>query len=140
RVPAEDREAVRQAPVAADRLLRLGRVGVRHQRLGLAHLLAQLVQAARGQDAVEREGVQVPGPRVLREVADGAGVPDGPGGGRRGTGQDLGEGGLAGAVTAHEADAVSLGDLEGRVRQQEPGTSTQLNATGDDHDYQEYRI
>ena len=32
------------------------------------------------------------------------------------------------------------GDLEGRVRQQEPGTSTQLNATGDDHDYQEYRI
>ena len=34
-----------------------------------------------------------------------------------------------------EADAVSLSDLKGRVRQQEPGTSTQLYATGDDHDY-----
>jgi hypothetical protein len=45
-----------------------------------------------------------------------------------------GEGGLAGAVAAHEANAVPLGNLEGRVRQQEPGTSTQLNATGDDHD------
>jgi hypothetical protein len=67
-------------------------------------------------------------------------VPDGSGGGQPGAGQDLGEGGLACAVPADEADTVPLGDLEGRIRQQEPGTSTQLNATGDDHDYQGYRI
>ena len=49
-------------------------------------------------------------------------------------GQHLGEGGLAGAVPADEADPVTLGDLERRTVQQQPGTSTQLYATGDDHD------
>jgi hypothetical protein len=62
-------------------------------------------------------------------------VPDGARSGQRGTGKHLSERGFARTVPAHEADAVSLGDLKGRVRQQEPGTSTQLNATGDDHDY-----
>jgi hypothetical protein len=140
RVAAEDREPVAERAVAADRLLRLRRVGVRHQRLRLAHADQHLIQAARGQDSVEREGVQVPGSRVLGEVADAAGAPDAASGRLAGPGEHLGEGGLPGAVPADEADAVTLGNLERRVSQQEPGTSTQLYATGDDHDSQGYLI
>ena len=132
-VPAEHGQPVAEVAVPPDRLVRLDRVRVRHQRLGLAHVIAHLVQAAGGEDPVEREHVKIAGPRVLREVADGPGMPNGPGGGLAVARQDLSQGGLARAVAADETDTVPLGNLERGVCQQEPGTRTQLNATGDDH-------
>ena len=115
-------------------------VRVRHLRLGLAHRLAQFVQAPGGQHAVERDDIQVPGTRVLRQVAHAAAAPYGPGRGLRLAGEHLGEGGLARAVASDEADSVPLGDLEGRFSQQQPCAGTQLYATGDDHDVSGYLI
>ena len=54
-------------------------VAARHPGLRRTHLAEQRVEAARGQDAVAGEDVEVPGARVLREVAHASGPGDGPG-------------------------------------------------------------
>ena len=53
------------------------RVIVTNPPLNKTDAIKDSVEAPRGQDAVEREHLQVPGPRVLREVADGTGPPYG---------------------------------------------------------------
>ncbi len=45
----------------------------------------------------------------------------------------LGQGRLAGAVAADEADPVARGDLERRLVQQDAGADAQLDAVGGDH-------
>ncbi|GAA3239527.1 hypothetical protein GCM10020256_60730 [Streptomyces thermocoprophilus] len=84
-------------------------------------------------DAVAGEDVEVTGARVLREVADLTRSGDGAGGGQRLAGQALGEGGLACAVAADEADAVALGDAERGVLDEDAGTGAQLDTGGGDH-------
>src|SRR5262249_32603442 len=67
------------------------------------------------------------------EVADLAAAGDGAGGGNALAREDLGEGGLARAVTADEADAVALGDLEGGGLDEDAGTGAQFDTGGGDH-------
>ncbi|GAA3307059.1 hypothetical protein GCM10020295_64920 [Streptomyces cinereospinus] len=86
-----------------------------------------------GQHAVAGEDVEVAGARVLREVADLAGAGDGAGGGDALAREALGEGGLAGAVAADQADAVALGDAEGGGLDEDAGTGAQLDTGGGDH-------
>src|SRR6185436_9644053 len=78
-----------------------------HLLLGLAHPTYGVVEAARGEDPVERQHLGVAGAGVLREVPDAAGPGHLAPSGQRVPGQDLGEGGLAGAVAADPADLVA---------------------------------
>lgn len=70
------------------------------------------VEPARGQGPVGDGHVGVGGPRVLGEMADGAGTRDGAGGRGAQPGQGVEEGGLAGAAAADQADPVAGGDVE----------------------------
>ena len=105
-----------------------------HRALGLPHLPDDLVQPAGREHPVAGELLEVAGARVLREVADVPGAGDRAGRGLPLTGQDLGQGGLAGAVAADQADPVPGRDPEGRVLHEDPGTGAQLDVVGDDHD------
>src|SRR5262249_39356891 len=67
------------------------------------------------------------------EIADLAGTGDLARGRDALAGQDLGQGGLAGAVAADETDAVALGDAEGGVLDEDAGTGAQLDTGGGDH-------
>jgi hypothetical protein len=137
-VTAEHGEPVAEIAIAADGLFSV--IRIRHLRLGLAQLLAQLIEPAGGQHPVEREHVKIPGARVLRQVADGAAAPYRAGGRLPVAGEHLGKGGLPGAVAAHETDPVALRDLERCISQQQPCAGAQLYATGDDHDVSGYLI
>src|SRR5690606_31562301 len=113
--------------VLAQRLLAGGALAVGDALFVLPHLADEDVQAARGEDAVPGEDVEVAGARVLREVADLAGAGDGAGSGDALAGEHLGEGGLARAVAADQADAVALGDAEGGALEKDTGTGAQLD-------------
>ncbi|GAA2784185.1 hypothetical protein GCM10020219_064620 [Nonomuraea dietziae] len=133
RVAAEDVHLVLEPAVALDRLVAHLRVVARHAELGLVELAQHLVEAAGRQDAVAREHLQVALAGVLGEVADAARGGDRSGGGHPLTGQDLGEGRLARAVAADQADLVSWVDPERRVLDEQARARAQLDVTGDDH-------
>ena len=133
RVPARREEPRLELGVALHRGLVGLRVRARHRALGLAHLAHDPVEVARREDPVERDDVEVAGARVLRQVADVVAARDLA---RRGLGlarEGLGQGRLAGAVAADEADPVARGDLERRLVQQDAGADAQLDAVGGDH-------
>ena len=132
-VPALGEELRLQALVLLHRLLAGGALAVGDALLVLAHLADQDVEAAGGEDAVAGEDVEVAGARVLREVADLAGAGDGAAGGDALAREALGEGGLARAVAADQADAVALGDTEGGGLDEDAGAGAQLDAGGGDH-------
>src|SRR5699024_1516581 len=58
---------------------------------------------------------------------------DAPLGGVEGAGEDLGQGGLARAVAAHQPHPVTGGDLEGDVAHQEPGADSDGEVVHGDH-------
>ena len=104
-----------------------------HLVLGLPQPAYDLVEAARGQDPVQREHLGVAGARVLRQVADAAGAGHRAGRGQRLAGQDLGERGLAGAVAADQPDLVAGGDPEGDVVHEQACARADLEMVGGDH-------
>ncbi len=122
-----------QALVLLHRLLAGGALAVRHPLLVLPHLAQDLVETAGREDAVTRQDLEVPGARVLGQVADLAAAGDGAAGRRPLTRQALGEGRLARAVAADQADAVALGDTEGGGLDEDAGAGTQLDAGSGDH-------
>src|SRR5690606_23873499 len=69
-VPATGVQLGVGALVAAHRLVAHGRVVAAHRRLGVAQAAYDVVEAARGQDAVARQHLGVAGAGVLRQVAD----------------------------------------------------------------------
>ena len=105
-----------------------------HLLLGLAHAAYDVVEAARRQDPVAREDLGVADARVLREVADLAGRDDLAGGRESLPGEDLGEGGLAGAVATDESDLVPGGDTERHVLHEEAGAGADFELLGVDHE------
>ena len=119
--------------VAPHRPLADRRVVAAHLDLGLAQPAYDVVEAARGQDPVAGEQLGVAGARVLRQVADLAGALHGAGGGQRLAGEDLGEGGLAGAVAADQPDLVARADAEADVLHQQPRPGADLELVGGDH-------
>ena len=102
-------------------------------RLGLAQPAYDVVEAARGQDPVAGEHVEVAGARVLRQVADRPGRADRAGGRQALAGEDLGQRGLAGAVAADQADLVARRDAEADVCHQQPRAGANLEMVGGDH-------
>ena len=119
--------------VAAHGLLTGLVVATGHRGLRGPHVGDDPVEAARREDAVPCQHLQVPGARVLRQVAHLARGCDAAGGGLALAGQHLGERGLAGSVAADEAHAVPGGDAEGRVVEQQARTRAQLDPAGGDH-------
>jgi hypothetical protein len=109
------------------------RVLAGHLDLGLAQPSYDVVEPARGEDAVAGDHLGVAGPRVLGQVADLAGGQHPSGGGQRLAGQDLGEGRLARAVAPHQADLVARGhpEVDAVHQQSRPGTHFEL--LGGDH-------
>ena len=104
--------------------------GVRHLDLGAAQPGAQFVEPAGGQHPVHGHDVQIAGAGVLREVADGAAAADRAGRGQGVPGQHLEQGCLARPVPAHEANAITGGDLEAAVFEQQARPRAQFDATG----------
>ena len=104
-----------------------------HLLLGLTHPAYDVVEAARRQDPVACEDLGIADARVLREVADLAARDDLAGGGKGLPGQDLGEGGLAGAVATDEPDLVTGGDTERDVLHEEAGARADFELLGVDH-------
>ncbi len=119
--------------VAAHGALAHVRVVAAHLRLGGPQPAYDVVEPARGQDAVESEHLGVAGARVLGEVADVAGGVDLAGGGQALAGEDAGQGGLAGAVAADEADLVAGGDPEADVGHQQSCPGPDFEVLGGDH-------
>ncbi len=134
RVPAAREELLLQGRVAVDRLLGDRGVGGAHALRGLGHLQRDGAEPAGVEDAGARELVGVAGPRVLRQVADLAPPLDLAVGGHEVAREHLGEGGLAGAVAADEADLVAVGDAELDVRHQSAGADGDLEAVHGEHD------
>jgi hypothetical protein len=132
-VPALGEELGLQAAVLLHRVVAGGALAGGHPLLVLPHLAEHGVQAAGGEHPVAGEHVEVAGAGVLREIADLAGAGDRPGGRDALPGQHLGEGGLAGAVAADQADPVAAGDAEGGGLQQDAGSGAQFQAGGSDH-------
>ena len=109
------------------------RVLVRHLDLGVAQAAYDVVETARGQDPLAGQDLGVADARVLREVADLAGGQHRAGGRLGLAGEDLGEGGLAGAVAPDEADLVAGGDAEADVLHEEASARADLELLGGDH-------
>jgi hypothetical protein len=144
-------DPVRQGQVGANRCsFGLGRVAAGGQELGFqpvvtvhglaldvgvfaGHLVVCFpeladcdVQASGRQDTVAGELFHVRGAGILREVADLTGAGHLAAGRQAFAGEDTREGGLACAVTAHEADLVALVDAEAHLVHEEPGASAQF--------------
>src|SRR5262249_38682627 len=85
---------------------------------------SRIVQVTGGERVFERGRLpsRGSGPRVLRQVAEGAVVEDHAGGGRRLTRQDLQHAGLAGTVAADEPHLVPGAHGERRLADDEPST------------------
>ena len=132
-VPALGEELRLLALVLPEGLLAGGALAVGDALFVVAHLADQYVEAARGEDPVAGQDVEVAGAGVLREVADLAGAGDVAAGGDAFAREALGEGGLAGAVAADQADSVALGDAEGRGLDEDARTGAQLDTGGGDH-------
>jgi hypothetical protein len=137
---AEGLELRVEADVAVGRLRGPVRVGqVAHLPLGPAQATEERVDAARGQDTVAGEGVEVARARVLWQVADRPGGPDGAGvGDRRGrrlsAGEDLRERRLPGPVAADQADLHPGVDPERRLLEEFPVPDGYRDAARRDHD------
>ena len=132
-VPAGRVEPGLEPRVALHRVVAHVVVGARHRTLGLAHRAHDLVEAARREDAVHRERVEVTRARILRQVADLPGADDLP---ARGLGlprQRLGECRLARAVASDQTDPVPGGDAERRLLEQHACADAQLDGLGSDH-------
>ena len=132
-VPAEQGEPFFQLAVAAHRGVAPRGPAVGHLLFGGAHGRAQLIQPAAGQHPVQGQAFHVPGPRVLRQVADARRAPHAARRRERLTGEHPGQRGLARAVAAHQPDLVARGDLEARVGQQQLRARAQLQAARGDH-------
>ena len=132
-VPAGGGELGVEARVALHRLLAHGVVLGGHVRLGGAQVARDGVKAARGQDAVAGEDVEVAGAWILRQVADLAGGDDAARCGDAVSGEHLRQRRLAGSVAPDEADAVARGDTERRVLEQDARAGAQFDAFGGDH-------
>jgi hypothetical protein len=108
-------------------------VGRRHLELGRAQPAYDVVQPARGEDPLADGHVEVAGAGVLRQVSHLPGRLD-PAGGRQPLArEDLGEGGLAGAVAPHQPDLVTRRDTEADVCHQEPRPSANFQLVSGDH-------
>ncbi len=104
-----------------------------HVGLGLPQPTDDVVEAAGREDPLPGEHVGVAGAWVLRQVADAARGVHGAGCGRSLAGEDLGEGGLAGAVAADQADLVACRHAEADVLHQQPRPGSHLEVLGGDH-------
>ena len=94
-----------------------------------------LVEAAGGEDAGEDGLGGIGDLGVLREEADLAAGVDGAVRGLEVAGDGAGQGGLAGAVAADEADAVPLVHLEADVLHQEACAHSDLQVLHADHEH-----
>ena len=102
--------------------------GSAHRLLGGAHRGPHLVQPARGQHPVHGQRRQVTGPRVLREVPDGAAAPHGATAGRPSPASTRASVVLPAPLRPDEAHLVPGADLEGGGLQQQLRASPQLQA------------
>jgi hypothetical protein len=107
--------------------------GVGHLDLGLAQASYDVVESARGQDAVADDHLGVTGAGILREVAHVTRGDDLAGGRLRLAGEDTGESRLAGSVAPHEAHLVACGDPEGEILHEEPRAGSDFELLGGDH-------
>ncbi len=119
--------------VATHRPLADRRLVAAHLGLGLPQPAYDVVETARREDPLTRENLGIAGAGVLRQVADRAGGVHGTGRRLAFAGEDLGEGGLAGAVAADESDLVARSDTEADVLHQQPRPGTHLEVLGGDH-------
>jgi hypothetical protein len=133
-VAAEPEQSFLGVAVAADRRVSAGRVGVGHLLLRVAHRGPHLVEPARRQHPVHGQAGQVAGPRILREVTDGAGPPHRAARRLCLTGQHPRQRGLARPVTPDQADLVARGDLKAGVSEQQPRARAQLQVVRHDHE------
>ena len=152
-VAAGHGELVVQARVAVQGLGLSLPLGHGDALLGLADAGQERIDATGREDPVPGDLAQVPDLRVLRQVTHRAragdralvldglqpvaliGVVDGASGalGHGGGGEQLGHGGLTGAVTAHETDAHPLVDPEAGVSHELSGTDTHGEVLDIDH-------
>jgi hypothetical protein len=134
RVAAQRGEPLLDAPVLADGLLVLHAVDqLGHRRLRLLHVAQELVQPARGQDAVLRGDREVALARVLRQVADRPVRADRPAVRLALAREDAHRGRLARPVAADEADPVPRLHPQGCVGEQDAGPGTQFQVGRGDH-------
>ena len=126
-VPAGRHQRGLGAGVGGHGLVADGLAVAPHAGLGAPHALDHLVESARAEDPVAGDLLGVPRSGVLRQVAELPRARDGAGGRERLAGEDAGQGGLAGAVAADEADPVPTDHLEGHRGEQQPGARAHLD-------------
>ncbi len=112
RVSAENRQPLFEPAVPTDGAGRRAGIGAGHLRFRRAQFGSQLVEPAGRQHPVDGQHVHVPGPRVLRQVPDGARPADRARGRLNLPGQHLGQRRFPRAVPADQADPVPGGHLE----------------------------
>ncbi len=135
-VPTESGESLLELPVAAHGLVSGGVVGdLGHDRLLLLQVGEQGVEPTRRQHPVAGQHVEVALPGILWQVADLAGALDGARVGFALAGEDAHRGGLARAVAADEADAVTGLDPQRRAvdGQQRARSGADLEVRCGDH-------
>ncbi|KAJ1683511.1 hypothetical protein LUZ63_021265 [Rhynchospora breviuscula] len=108
-------------------------VVVAHRHRRLVHAEREGAEAAGVEDARAREHLGVSRAGVLREVAEFARAIDPAVRGQEITGEHLGEGGLAGAVAADEADLVAVRDAERHLRHQDACADADLEIVHGEH-------
>jgi hypothetical protein len=129
RVPAARLELGLGARVGVHRTV--GSVG--HRGLGRPQGSYGTVEAPGRQDPRGHRDRGVRRGRVLGEVTDRPGTGDGTGGGTPQPREGAQEGGLAGTVTADQADAVAGGDGEGDAGKQQTRADAHIDTANGDH-------
>ena len=134
-VPAAGVQLGVGALVAPHRPLADGRVVAAHLDLGLAQPAYDVVEAARGQDPVAGEDVGVADARVLRQVADLAGLRARvPAAGSASPARILVSVVLPAPLRPTRPTLSPARDPEGDVLHEQPGTGADLEVVGGDHD------
>ena len=91
------------------------------------------IETAGSEDPVPCDDRQVTGPRILRKVGNGHRSADRSCRRQGLAGEDLGEGGLAGAVASDEPDPVPGRDLKGHRLEELATAGSKLEVRGGDH-------
>ena len=126
RVPVEGQELGLGPVVAPHRVVADIGIGVAHRRLRAPQPPDHVAQPTGIQDALARALVHVPGARILGQVPDAAAAGHRPGLGDGLPGEDAHQGGLAGTVAPHQAHPVTVADPDRHARHEQAGAGPYL--------------